>query len=105
MFNVARPRAAGQSGIHKPARPAHGICRLTLTIGTTTYKVRPLQPDRAVALQAFRLRKPDGTVYHVARHDHGAECDCPDFIFHRDGIDPDGCKHVKALTACGLLIP
>ncbi len=35
----------------------------------------------------------------------GHTCDCPDFIFHRDGLDPGGCKHIKALVACGLLAP
>jgi hypothetical protein len=29
-------------------------------------------------------------------------CDCPDFAFHRDGIDADGCKHNEAMVAVGL---
>jgi hypothetical protein len=45
----------------------------------------------------------DGTIYLLARRPHGAECDCPDFVFHRDGLDPAGCKHIKALAACGVL--
>ena len=32
-------------------------------------------------------------------------CDCPDFTFKREGIDPEGCKHIKALVACGLIEP
>jgi hypothetical protein len=86
----------------KTARPTHGTCRLTLRIIGTVYTVRPIPADAFAALKAFRLRKDDGTVYDVAQTVHGLECDCPDFIFHRDGIDADGCKHLKALVACGL---
>ena len=85
------------------ARPTHGTCRLKLTINRTTYHVRPIQADAYAALKAFRLKKGDGTTYDVAETAHGLECDCPDFVFHRDGIDPAGCKHVKALVACELL--
>jgi hypothetical protein len=53
---------------------------------------------------AFRLAKRagDGAVDDVCASlgDH-AECDCPDFTFHRDGRDPAGCKHVRAARACG----
>ncbi len=30
-------------------------------------------------------------------------CDCPDYIFRRDGLDPSGCKHIKALVGSGLI--
>src|SRR5690242_17481677 len=103
MASVPRPRPGGQPRRRRPARPAHGTCRLTLTINGTAYAVRPVPADPSAALQAFRLRKGDGTAYYVARQPHGCECDCPDFIFHRDGLDPAGRKHVKALRACGLL--
>ena len=59
--------------------------------------------DASVALKAFRLKKTDGTTYDVVQTVHGLECECPDFVFHRDGLDPDGCKHIKALAACGLI--
>ena len=84
----------------KPARPTHGVCRLTLTINGTAYGVRP---NRGADVRAFEIRKSDGTAYDVAQTEHGPTCDCPDFIFHRDGIDPDGCKHIKAMVACGLM--
>lgn len=87
----------------KPVRPTHGTCRLTLHINGTAYTVRPIPCDPAAAVRAFRLRKSDGTTYDVARAAFGTVCDCPDFEFHRDGIDPAGCKHIKAMTACGLL--
>jgi hypothetical protein len=86
----------------KPARPTHGTCRLTLSINGTHYSVRP---NQGAACVAFRLKKADGTVYDVARTEDGLTCDCPDFIFHRDGLDPAGCKHTKAMVACGLLAP
>ena len=57
------------------------------------------------AIKAFRLRKFDGTEYDIAQTREGITCDCPDFTFNRDGIDPEGCKHVKALVACGLIDP
>jgi hypothetical protein len=76
---------------------------LVLTINGTDYVVRPVLADSSVALKAFRLRKEDGTIYDIAQTAHGLECDCPDALFRRDGRDATGCKHVKALVACGLL--
>ena len=99
------PRLQRQPIQRKPIRPASGTCRLTLAINRTLYSVRPIQVDPSVALQAVRLRKADGTVYHVARHAYGSECDCPDFVFRRDGHDSGGCKHVKALIASGMIAP
>ena len=52
--------------------------------------------------RAFRLtRKED--IYDVAQTVHGAVCDCPDFIFRRDGRDPEGCLHIRAMRAVGIL--
>jgi hypothetical protein len=59
--------------------------------------------DPKTGVRAFRLNKPDGTLYDVAQTHFGNQCDCPDFIFRRDGLDPCGCKHVKALVAEGLI--
>ena len=87
----------------KPVRPAHGTCRLVLVINGTSYTLRRIPCDPAAVLKAFRLRKSDGTTYFVAKTEHGPTCDCPDFTFHRDGLDPAGCKHVKALAAVGLM--
>lgn len=87
------------------ALPPHGTCRLILTINGVDYRVKPIVADSFAAVRAFRLTKPDGTAYDVARTVDGPTCDCPDFVFHRDGIDPDGCKHIKSLVACGILQP
>ena len=59
----------------------------------------------AIGTRAFRLLKADGTVYDVVQTRHGAECDCPDFLFRRDGLDPEGCKHVRALVSVGMIPP
>ena len=99
MSTVPRPRAASQ---RKPARPPHGYARLVLTINGTPYRVRRLACDPSAAMNAFRLRKDDGSHYNVASTPDGHICDCPDFTFNRDGIDPHGCKHIKAMIAVGL---
>jgi hypothetical protein len=98
MSTMTAPRPPVKA--RKPARPTHGTCRLTLSINGTNYSVRP---NVGAAYTAFRLKKSDGTTYDVASTEHGLTCDCPDHVFHRDGLDPAGCKHVKAMVACGLL--
>ena len=52
--------------------------------------------------RAFRLSRK-GDVYDVAQTVHGPTCDCPDFIFRRDGLDPLGCLHIRAMRAVGML--
>ncbi|MHC5542012.1 SWIM zinc finger family protein, partial [Singulisphaera rosea] len=63
----------------------------------------PIRVDRGAARRCFELRKADGTFYHVAVLDYGAECTCPDFVFNRDGLDPLGCKHIRSLVALGII--
>lgn len=90
----------------RAARPAHGTCGLTLSINGVKYRVRPLDVTGFGAVKAFRLSKQaaDGAVYDLSVYlDDRAECDCPDFTFHRAGNDPAGCKHIKAARACGLI--
>ena len=97
--------------IHDQASPsarrkAPGGCRashLFLMINETVYAVHPLGRQSVAAERGFRLNKADGTLYDVAQTRHGPHCDCPDFVFRRDGIDPAGCKHVQALVAHGLI--
>jgi hypothetical protein len=86
---------------HTPTnRP--GRCRLTLTINGLHYAVRPIASQADDVSRAFRLsRKCD--VYDVAQTVHGPTCDCPDFIFRRDGLDPRGCLHIRAMRAVGML--
>ncbi len=84
-------------------RPARAVCRLTIAINGMDYQVNPNLAEGSAALKAYRLTKTDGTAYDAALTVHGLTCDCPDFIFRRDGIDPEGCKHIKAMVAFGLL--
>ncbi len=80
-------------------------CRLTLTIDGVHFSVRPIQSEDDQIHRAFRLRrKPfrSGVIFDVAETVHGAVCDCPDFVFRRDGLDPRGCLHIRAMRAVGL---
>ena len=86
-----------------PVRPTQGMARLSLFINGTAYQLLPLATDGTAAIKAFRLRKFDGIEYDIAQTTHGMTCDCPDFTFKREGIDPRGCKHIKALVECGLI--
>ena len=79
--------------------------RLDLTIGRTRYGVVSVPCAAVVADRAFRLTKADGTIYDVAQTSYGPQCDCPDYIFRRDGLDPSGCKHIRALVGSGLIVP
>jgi hypothetical protein len=80
------------------------VSSLVLLIGSTPYVVQPLphEPEEEER-RVFRLLKADGAAYDLAETRYGLACDCPDFIFRRDGVDPNGCKHVKALVRHGLL--
>ncbi len=83
-------------------KPCTGRCGLTLRIDGTAYRVRPLPADFG-GTRAFRLTKAGGEAHDVSRGLHGDECTCGDFVFRRDGIDPKGCKHIRAARALGLL--
>jgi hypothetical protein len=96
-------KLAAPDVIRRRVKVPTGTCKLSLAINGTAYNVRPLPVDQDAATRAFRLRKADGTAYDVARTVHGSECSCPDWIFNRDGKDVNGCKHIKAMKACGLL--
>ena len=83
-------------------RPAD-VCRLTVTIRGVAYGARPIRPETPEVVRAWRLRRADGTTYDVADTVDGQTCDCADQTFRHEGIDADGCKHLRALRALGLL--
>lgn len=91
--------------VRKPRRDRDQAPTLYLTLGSTLYRVSRDRDPSADVDALFRLQKPDGSAYDVAQTAFGPVCDCPDFVFRRDGLDPTGCKHVKGLTAYGLLPP
>lgn len=83
-----------------------GKCRLTLTINGVHFSVRPIKTEDAVVKRAFWLRKQplkSDVIFAVGETVHGAICDCPDFVFRRDGLDRRGCLHVRAMKAVGPL--
>ncbi|SIN69270.1 SWIM zinc finger [Singulisphaera sp. GP187] len=83
-------------------RPKHAV-RMILIINATAYEIVPIKVEAEVVRQCFELRKPDGEVWHVSQHDHGTQCTCADFEFNRNYLDPLGCKHIRALTAMGVV--
>ena len=94
VADAARPVGA------PPPPVRHGICRLTIRIHNTEYRLRPWQP-RAGILAEWTLRKlgPDQVCYIVtAPKGLPATCTCPD---HQESGWT--CKHIGALTAAGLI--
>lgn len=97
-----------------PRAPVHGKATLkddVLTIetirkrgtATTNYRLIRLEPNPAVAAPAFRLLKDDGTFHDVRLERTGPECDCEDYNWCRRNR-PEGCKHIRALQAVGMLV-
>ncbi|HEY2157668.1 MAG TPA: hypothetical protein VGH33_18710 [Isosphaeraceae bacterium] len=77
--------------------------RLVLTIDRAAYAIFALPRALDRSRRAYRLIKADGAVYDLSETRYGPSCDCPDYIFRRDGLDPSGCKHIKALVRHGLI--
>jgi hypothetical protein len=60
-----------------------------------------VQPIHTPEVRLYSLTKSDGRTYHVHEDEHGIACDCPDYVWKREGLDPQGCKHVRALVGAG----
>jgi hypothetical protein len=101
-MTTTRNRTKTSKPAPKAPAPVSGRCSLTLKINGVPYRVRKLDPEFG-RHRAFRLTKRDGDFHDVIDGLYGAECTCGDFVFRRDGLDPTGCKHVKACRACGLI--
>lgn len=80
-----------------------GSARLLIRISGRLYGLTRIDRRPSAVLEGWRLTKPDGTTYDCGRTRHGYSCDCPDYVFRREDLEPDGCKHCKALVAVGLL--
>lgn len=80
--------------------PATDVCRLVLHIRDSAYGVCPLPCETG---RGWRLRSiKGGLAYEVRESPGGATCTCRDFEFrHRD--DTQGCKHIRAMRALGLI--
>ena len=88
-----------------PTRTQHRA-RLTLMIDGTEYRVRPLaRPDLPPwSVQGFTLTRDDPKLTRV-RHTialgvEGSRCSCQDRQYRPT---PEGCKHIRAAQACGLI--
>jgi hypothetical protein len=87
-----------------PPKDPHGTCRLTLTINGQHYAVKKVECQAAGASRCYELKKPGtaGTTYHIATFPYGVECDCPDFIYRREGTASE-CKHIRSMKVFGLI--
>lgn len=86
-----------------PPRSARLLLAIRIGEEETLYTVAHFDPHPRVASIAIRLRKDiAGEPYDVWQDEHGQHCTCPDFTYRRGNV-PDGCKHILALKAVGLL--
>ena len=84
-----------------PSPVRHGIARLTLRIGGTDYRLRPMPaPPGFRAVWVLRKLDPHGEVAYSVAAPKGqpAGCTCPDHEYN--GAT---CKHIMALAALGLI--
>ena len=80
-----------------PPPVRHGICRLTLRIGGTDYRLRPMPaPPGFRAVWVLRKLDPHGEAAYSVAAPKGkpAGCTCPDH--EHNGLT---CKHIMALPA------
>jgi hypothetical protein len=95
MVKLASPHEL----VDPPVR--HGTCRLQITIGATSYSLRPI-PSQPRGITVWVLRALDGpragARYSVASVNRQAGCTCPDH--ETNGAT---CKHVMALRVIGLI--
>jgi hypothetical protein len=101
-FGIRLPKPKAEPKLEPTPKPVTGRCSLTLRINGVAYRVHKHAPEFG-RTRSFRLTKLDGTFHDVLDGLYGAECSCGDFVWRRDGLDPAGCKHVKACRASGLI--
>ncbi len=81
-----------------------GILEIDANRNPASYTIKPIPVEPEMGRLAYQVTRRDtGSTYHVILTPTGAQCDCPDWIFCRDGRDPKGCRHIVALRAHGLL--
>lgn len=77
------------------------LTSIQLTIGWQPYGAEIVHSE---AGRTVRLTKDDGTAYDVTQGPTRTTCDCPDFRHRHTPLDfSEGCKHVKACVAAGLV--
>lgn len=95
-----------------PVNPVRGVCRWAKRIGPDStsgllyidgqlHGVHELKDDAGkIVGYCMGHGKGENRVYHKIDITWARwECDCPDFIYRRHGMDRGGCKHVRALKA------
>ena len=89
------------STVLSPPPVRHGICRLTLRIGGTDYRLRPITTPPP-GMKVWVLRALDGpragVTYSVATGRGSVGCTCPDH--EHNGAT---CKHIMSLRALGII--
>jgi hypothetical protein len=85
----------------RPKQTLPDVCKLTLTIRGLDYRVVPI-PGSTV--RAWRLRRVDrkGECV-VAETPSGPMCSCQDQVWRHHGRDDQGCKHIRACRALGMI--
>lgn len=70
---------------------------------TKTYRVEKMIPQSVIADPLIRLHGHDGRTFDIGCADGFCFCDCWDFLSRRERRDPEGCKHIRAARATGLI--
>jgi hypothetical protein len=87
---------------------------LILRIEGRDYHVSYLEPGQTLDLEYRRPGALDPTCYSLGIDPDndptdvcagGASCTCPDFARRHAGTGSEGCKHIRAARAVGLLPP
>ena len=103
MSEVAHKRTCGLFDVTSDDGEVTQWLRITIDGKETLYWIEDLRPDKRVANPAIGLHKFEaGIRYDVHLDEHGAHCSCGDFNF-RHQHDGQGCKHIAALRAVGLV--
>jgi hypothetical protein len=85
----------------QPKRTVPDVCRLTLTIRGTDYRVTPIARPEG---RTWKLRRVDGKgSCVVVERMGGPTCTCADQAWRHHGRDDQGYKHIRACRALGMI--
>jgi hypothetical protein len=108
---AARPAPRAHPALDPPIDQAGVVLWIESPRGRDRYLMTAIAADPGsdcTALYALTKIGPDDRAgpeppHYVAQTWDGPTCDCGDYQFRREGIDPKGCKHIQALTLSGFL--
>src|SRR5262245_20669529 len=83
-----------------------GLCLFTNSNGEDqVYQFSEVLADRVdselLFVTGFAFTKEDGTTHHVCTEEVPWRCDCPDYLFRKEGRGNGTCKH--CISLCMLL--